>query len=133
VSSFWGKDVPNASHQFDRRVTRRYELSVPVTVWLTALDSVSIHVGRTRGISTSGMYFILACALHPGTALKFALTLPAELTGGTDLSIRGFGRVSRVDDRREKDFGIAVVVQRWISYDKHARSRTSLWTPKPAS
>jgi hypothetical protein len=93
----------------DRRAARRYELPLPITVWLTAADSVSIHVGRTCAISTSAVYFILGCTLLPGTALRFAMTLPAELTGGTNVFIRGgVGNVSRVDER-ENDFGIAVV------------------------
>ena len=114
-----GDDGPMA----DRRVAQRYELSVPITVWLSDLDSVSINIGRTCAISTSSVYFILGCALRPGTAVGFVMTLPAELTGGTDVFIRGVGKVSRLDEQREEDFGIAVVFDRYeISTDAHSRS-----------
>jgi hypothetical protein len=102
----------------DRRAVRRYELSLPIRVWLTAVDSVSIHIGRTYDISTSGVYFVLGRIISLGTALGFIVTLPAKLTGGADVFISGVGKVSRVDDDRENDFGIAVVFERYeISRD----------------
>jgi len=106
----------------DRRAARRYELSLPIRVWLTAVDSVSLNIGRTYDISTSGVYFILGRMISLGTALGFIVTLPAKLTGEADLFIRGAGKVSRVDEDRENDFGIAVVVERYeISRDTHSR------------
>jgi hypothetical protein len=106
----------------DRRAARRYELFLPIRVWLTAVDSVSIDIGRTYDISTSGVYFILGRIISLGTALGFIVTLPAKLTGEADLFIRGAGKVSRVDEDLENDFGIAVVVERYeISRDTHSR------------
>jgi hypothetical protein len=99
----------------DRRAARRYKLSVPITVWVTGLDSVSLLEGRTCVVSTRGVYFTLGCYLNPGTVLRFTMAPPAELTGGADVCIRGLGKVLQVDVQGNNDFGIAAEVQHWMS------------------
>ena len=97
----------------DRRAARRYDLSLPITVWSNASDPIFIHAGRTRAISVRGVYFNLGRTLSCGTALGFALTLPTELTGNPDIFVRGLLKVSRVDEHGEDDFGIAAVFERY--------------------
>jgi hypothetical protein len=72
--------------------------------------------GQTRDISTRGVYFLIDENMAPGTELDFTLTLPAEITRGTEVFIRAHGRVVRVerksDDGTEK-LGIAAVIEKY--------------------
>jgi hypothetical protein len=54
--------------------------------------------------------------LAPGTEVDFTLTLPAEITRGTEVFVRAHGRVVRVDKRAEDDqeaVGVAAVIERY--------------------
>jgi hypothetical protein len=54
--------------------------------------------------------------LAPGTEVDFTLTLPAEITRGTEVFVRAHGRVVRVDKRVEEDqeaVGVAAVIERY--------------------
>jgi PilZ domain len=101
----------------ERRLARRYDLSLPVSVRLPINREPGSHSGHTRDISTRGVYFILQKDLAPGTELDFTLTLPAEITRGTEVFVRAHGRVVRVDKRREEEddqnIGVAAVIERY--------------------
>lgn len=98
----------------ERRVARRYELSLPVMV----RDGDKLN-GQTRDISTRGVYFLMNEDLAPGTTLDFTLTLPQEITGGTAVLVRAQGRVVRVDkvDKKETEdparVGVAAVIEKY--------------------
>lgn len=100
----------------ERRLARRYDLALPVAVHL-AVNKEAPHNGQTRDISTRGVYFTLQKELAPGTELDFTLTLPAEITQGTEVFVRAHGRVVRVDRDRESDaasnVGVAAVIERY--------------------
>ena len=54
--------------------------------------------------------------LAPGTELDFTLTLPAEITRGTEVFVRAHGRVVRMDKRRDEEhetIGVAAVIERY--------------------
>jgi len=54
--------------------------------------------------------------MAPGTELDFTLTLPAEITRGTEVFVRAHGRVVRVDKRQDEEHesvGIAAVIERY--------------------
>lgn len=99
----------------ERRTARRYELSLPVVV-RTPVQEAEPHNGRTRDISTRGVYFTIDENVSPGTELDFMLTLPAEITRGTEVFIRAHGKVVRVD-RTDEDgverLGVAAVIQKY--------------------
>ncbi|HVB55618.1 MAG TPA: PilZ domain-containing protein [Candidatus Acidoferrales bacterium] len=100
----------------ERRMARRYDLSLPVSVRLPISRELGSHNGRTRDISTRGVYFIMEKNLAPGMELDFTLTLPAEITRGTEVFVRAHGRVVRVDQRRDDDnqnIGVAAVIERY--------------------
>ena len=100
----------------ERRMARRYDLSLPVNVRLPINREPGAHNGQTRDISTHGVYFTMRKDLSPGTELDFTLTLPAEITRGTEVFVRAHGRVVRVDKRRDEDhetIGIAAVIERY--------------------
>lgn len=100
----------------ERRIARRYELSLPVVVRSPIEKEVESRNGQTRDISTRGVYFLIEEDMAPGTELDFTLTLPAEITRGTEVFIRAHGRVVRVerksDDGLEK-LGIAAVIEKY--------------------
>jgi len=100
----------------ERRMARRYDLSLPVNVRLPVNREPRSHNGQTRDISTRGVYFTLQKDLAPGTEVDFTLTLPAEITRGTEVFVRAHGRVVRVDKRAEADqeaVGVAAVIEHY--------------------
>src|SRR5579863_9496056 len=102
----------------ERRLARRYDLALPVVVHLP-INNETPQNGQTRDISTRGVYFTLQKELQPGTELDFTLTLPAEITQGTEVFVRAHGRVVRVDRKNETggaaeaNVGVAAVIERY--------------------
>lgn len=100
----------------ERRIARRYELSLPVVVRSPIERQVDPHNGQTRDISTRGVYFLIEEDMAPGSELDFTLTLPAEITRGTEVFIRAHGRVVRVERKSEdgtEKLGIAAVIEKY--------------------
>jgi len=100
----------------ERRTTRRYDLTLPVSIRLAAENLVSRHDGKTRDISTRGLYFIITQDLKAGSELDITLTLPAEITRGTDVLVRAQAKVVRVERRLEDGesrLGVAAVIERY--------------------
>lgn len=100
----------------DRRVARRYELSLPVLVRAGARQTADARNGQTRDISTRGVYFMIDQDLSPGSALDFMLTLPADITRGTEVFIHAQGKVVRVEgppQQGESSIGIAAVIEEY--------------------
>ena len=100
----------------ERRMARRYDLSLPVSIRLPINREPGSHNGQTRDISTRGVYFMMRKDLAPGTELDFTLTLPAEITRGTEVFVRAHGRVVRIDKRHDEDasdIGVAAVIERY--------------------
>jgi len=100
----------------ERRTARRYDLSLPVNVRVPISREPKPQSGRTRDISTRGVYFTVQNDLAPGTELDFTLTLPAEITRGSEVFVRAHGRVVRVDKRSDDNHestGVAAVIERY--------------------
>jgi hypothetical protein len=101
----------------DRRVARRYELSLPVVVRTPSeRKQADARNGRTRDISTRGVYFLIDEQMEPGSTLDFMLTLPAEITQGTEVFIHAQGKVVRVDHKAGEDVervGVAAVIEKY--------------------
>lgn len=100
----------------ERRTARRYDLSLPVNVRVPVSREPKPQNGRTRDISTRGVYFTVQNDLAPGTEVDFTLTLPAEITRGTEVFVRAHGRVVRVDKRTDDNHestGVAAVIERY--------------------
>jgi len=97
-------------------MARRYDLSLPVNIRLPITREPGAHSGQTRDISTRGVYFMMNKDLAPGTEVDFTLTLPAEITRGTEVLVRAHGRVVRVDKQNDEDhesIGVAAVIERY--------------------
>jgi hypothetical protein len=102
----------------ERRTARRYDLSLPLTVRNSVEASTATKNGRTRDISTRGVYFMMDQDLESGAELDMTLTLPAEITRGTEVLVRATGRVVRVDRHSEDSngasrVGVAAVIERY--------------------
>lgn len=105
----------------EQRSARRYRLSLPLAI-LPCSDRLMLHQqaglprGRTRDISTGGVYFTTYEPLTPGCALAFTLVLPAELTGGAEILICAKGKVVRTEKRLDQGIermGVAATIERY--------------------
>jgi hypothetical protein len=98
----------------DRRTARRYDLSLPVLIRIPVeRDACN---GKTRDISTRGVYFVIENQLVAGAELDLTMTLPAEVTGGTEVFIRAVGKVVRVEKgpgNNGQQVGVAALIQRY--------------------
>ena len=100
----------------ERRTARRYDLSLPVIIRTPAERVLGSQEGKTRDISTRGLYFVLDQILEAGSELDITLTLPAEITHGSDVLVRAVGKVIRVEPRVEDGasrMGVAAVIERY--------------------
>jgi PilZ domain len=100
----------------ERRTARRYDLSLPVIIRVPAERLPDSQKGKTRDISTRGLYFVLDQDLEAGSELDITLTLPAEITHGSEVFVRALGKVVRVERRMEDGsarMGVAAVIERY--------------------
>ena len=100
----------------ERRTARRYDLSLPVIVRIPIEGEAASRSGKTRDISTRGVYFVMVEDLNAGSELDITMTLPSEVTGGTEVFIRALGKVVRVEKRSEDGnprFGVAAQIERY--------------------
>src|SRR5712664_2221649 len=79
----------------ERRTARRYDLSLPVIIRVPVEKETSRN-GKTRDISTRGVYFTIDQDLSAGAELDITLTLPSQITRGTEVFVRAQGKVVRV-------------------------------------
>ena len=100
----------------ERRTARRYDLSLPVIIRMSAERVLDSQEGKTRDISTRGLYFVLDQHLEAGSELDITLTLPTEITHGSEVFVRAMGKVVRVETRLEDGnsrMGVAAVIERY--------------------
>jgi hypothetical protein len=100
----------------ERRTTRRYDLSLPVIIRVPAESLPDTQAGKTRDISTRGVYFVLDQDVEAGSELDITLTLPPELTHGNEVFVRATGKVIRVERRIEDGnnrMGVAALIERY--------------------
>jgi len=100
----------------ERRTARRYDLTLPISIRFAAERLVNRRDGKTRDISTRGLYFVVTQELTAGSEVDITLTLPAEITHGSDVFVRAQGKVVRVEPRLEDGeprLGVAAVIERY--------------------
>ncbi|HEV3218894.1 MAG TPA: PilZ domain-containing protein [Candidatus Acidoferrales bacterium] len=100
----------------ERRTARRYDLSLPVVIRVPVEKNGDSRNGRTRDISTRGVFFTLDKDLESGAELDITLTLPSEITRGTEVLVRATGRVIRVEHDKQEEttrIGVAAVIERY--------------------
>jgi hypothetical protein len=100
----------------ERRNARRYDLSLPIIIRIPAERPPDSQKGKTRDVSTRGLYFVLDQDMEAGAELDITLTLPAEITHGSEVFVRALGKVVRVERRMEDGntrMGVAAVIERY--------------------
>jgi hypothetical protein len=100
----------------NRRTARRYELSLPVIVRGPFDKEAASLTGKTRDISSQGVYFTIDINLSAGVRLDLTMILPARVTGGTEVLIKATGRVIRVDTRSvdgNQKVDVAAILERY--------------------
>src|ERR1700722_2295856 len=100
----------------ERRTARRYDLSLPIIIRISAERQDDSQEGKTRDISTRGLYFVIEQDLGAGSGQDITLSLPAESPHGTELFVRPLGKVVRVERRMEGGtarMGVAAVIERY--------------------
>ena len=100
----------------ERRTARRYDLSLPLIIRVPVEDAPGNKSGKTRDISTRGVYFTIDEQVEAGSELDITLTLPPEITQGTEVFVRAQGRVVRVEKRSVEGaprLGVAAVIERY--------------------
>jgi c-di-GMP-binding flagellar brake protein YcgR len=100
----------------ERRTARRYDLSLPIIIRVPAERVPDSQPGKTRDISTRGLYFVVNQNLESGSQLDITLTLPGEMTHGSEVFIRALGKVVRIERRMQDGdtwMGVAAVIERY--------------------
>ena len=101
----------------ERRAARRYDLSLPVIIRVPSGNGGLSRNGKTRDISTRGVYFTVEQSFSDDAELDLTLTLPAEITRGTEVLVRAQGRVVRVERKPQADgterVGVAAVIEKY--------------------
>lgn len=101
--------MPNET---ERRTSRRFGMSLGVTVRSTGTDGGFEQKGHTRDVGFRGLYFTTDADYEIGTEIEFVLTLPKEVTQANDVNIRCRGRVLRVEPYNGNR-GVAARIERY--------------------
>ena len=100
----------------EHRTARRYDLSLPIIIRVPTEQELDTQQCKTRDVSTRGLYFVVEQNLKAGSELDITMTLPAEITHGTEVFVRALGKVVRVERRMEDGntrMGVAAVIERY--------------------
>ena len=108
----------------DRRIARRYGMSVPVKLDAKEPVRATDSGGHTRDISTHGLYFTAETAPKPGTMVSLTLSLPPTLTGGEGVYVEVLARILRVEPAAASADGRVGVAARIVQYDLYRATET---------
>lgn len=100
----------------ERRTSRRYDLTLQVLVRVPTEKTVDSQKAQTRDISPRGLYFVMDQDPQAGSRLELILTLPTQVTSGSEVLVRASGKVLRVEPRIEDGstrMGVAAVIERY--------------------
>jgi len=101
--------MPN---EIERRTTRRFGMSLGLTVRSAGVDGDIEQKGLTRDVGFRGLYFATDADYEVGSEIEFILTLPREVTQTQDVNIRCRGRVLRVEPYNGNR-GVAARIERY--------------------
>jgi PilZ domain-containing protein len=95
----------------ERRASRRFTMALPLTVRSTEPGG-NERQAQTRDVSFRGLYFLIDEDFAPGTPVEFILTLPREITMASDVHIRCFAEIVRVEPNNDRR-GVAARIDRY--------------------
>ena len=81
----------------NRRAAHRFPLQLPIQVRATSPAWSARTAGRTRDISSTGLYFFSAQKFAAGSVVEVLVTLPQRILPRGEAQVRCQGRVLRVD------------------------------------
>ena len=93
----------------ERRKSRRYNLSLPITFRTRWDKEGATRNSRTRDVSTHGLNFTIQEDMHAGATLDIILALPSKVAPGPAVIVRATCRVIRVDTGSSRDYAAAVI------------------------
>jgi hypothetical protein len=96
----------------ERRTSRRFTMALPLTLRLHSSSGPVEKRAETRDVSFRGLYFWTQEEFEAGIPIEFVLTLPSQITMTRDVNIHCFGRVLRVEPRRQS-CGVAARIERY--------------------
>lgn len=99
----------------ERRAARRYSLSLSAIVNAPSGEDGVPQRGKTRDVSTRGVYLVLERAVSRESEVELRMVLSTDPSGGGGL-VRALGKVVRVDEwsqNRNRRFGVAAVLRRY--------------------
>jgi len=100
-----------AQAQPEKRSMRRFALELPISVKFLN-DGKYELTGRTRDVSSRGVYMRLNSAIAEGSTIEFVMTLPPEVTLASAIRVRCYGRVLRVEKNGHEQ-GVAVAIEKY--------------------
>jgi hypothetical protein len=97
--------------QPDKRTIRRFSLDLPISVKF--LDNGRRDLaGRTRDVSSCGVFMYLETEIEAGAPIEFVMTLPTEITLSNPIRVRCMGKVLRVDKAAQEQ-GVAIAIAKY--------------------
>jgi hypothetical protein len=96
----------------ERRASRRFTMTLPLTVRSSGPGGGIELQGQTRDVSFRGLYFLIDAEYEAGRSLELILTLPREITMAGDVHIRCFAHIIRVEPHNGRR-GIAARIDRY--------------------
>jgi PilZ domain len=116
----------------DRRQRERYEVEAPVRFsWKDPKDVRQRCQGLLNDISGGGMFVSTSDSPPTGTRVHLRVAL-RTVFAGTELIVRAFGQVIRVESSAEAKgrSGFAVTIKKFVLRSDH-RKKTDLTTNRP--
>src|SRR5882762_7419771 len=100
------------ANSIERRASRRFTMTLPLTIRATGPDGGIERQGQTRDVSFRGLYFLIDAEFEAGSSIEFVLTLPREITMAGDVHIRCFAQIIRVEPHNGSR-GVAARIDRY--------------------
>jgi len=100
-----------AQAQPEKRSMRRFALELPISVKFLNDGKYELK-GRTRDVSSRGVFMHLSSQITPGATIEFVMTLPPEVTLASAIRVRCHGRVLRVEKNGHEQ-GVAVAIDKY--------------------
>jgi hypothetical protein len=100
----------------ERRAARRYDLSLPAVIRLASGDNGIQQQGKTRNVSTRGVYLVLDQPVSKDTEFTLNMVLPTEISGTVSVFVRAIARVIRLEEwtnDRSHRVGVAAAIRRY--------------------